>query len=66
MESQRQQLLHQMADLGEAIENAEDIQVTDAPMERMRAGNEHTYSHEEVWARIEAPEVVKGAATGTD
>ena len=51
-----QQLVRQIADLSEAMEDAEDIQATDTLMQCIQTGSERTYSHEEAWAEVEAAE----------
>ena len=46
----------QVASLAEAMEDAEDIRVADEIEARIASGEERTYSHEEVWAEIDALE----------
>jgi prevent-host-death family protein len=54
------QVMRQVAELSEMLEEAQDVRVTDEMMARVKAGEEPTYSHEEVWAEIEELEA-KGA-----
>jgi len=53
-------ILHRLADLTEALEEAEDIRVSDEILARVKAGDEPTYSHEEVWAEVAAAEAKRG------
>jgi prevent-host-death family protein len=46
----------QCAYLAEAMEDAEDIRVANEIEARIARGAERTYSHEEVWAEIDALE----------
>ena len=47
-------LLHQVEELTEDQEDMEDIRAADAIEARIARGEERTYSHEEVWAEIDA------------
>ena len=47
-------LLHQVEELTEDQEDMEDIRAADANEARIARGEERTYSHEEVWAEIDA------------
>jgi len=49
-------LMRQIEDLSEDWEDAEDIRAADAIEARIARGEERTYSHEEVWAEIDALE----------
>ena len=49
-------LMRQVEELAEEREDAEDIRVADAIEARIARGEERTYSHEEVWAEIDALE----------
>ena len=49
-------MLRQIEELTEEQEDAEDIRVADAIEARIARGEERTYSHEEVWAEIDALE----------
>jgi prevent-host-death family protein len=46
----------QVASLAEALEDAEDVRVAHEIEARIARGEERTYSHEEVWAEIDALE----------
>ena len=50
------EIQQQLADLEEALEEAEDVRATDRTLARLRAGEERTYSREEVWAELDALE----------
>jgi len=48
----------QVASLAEAMEDAEDTRVADEIEARIARGEERIYSHEEVWAEIDALEAL--------
>ncbi len=49
-------MMRQIEELTEEQEDAEDIRVADVIEARIARGEERTYSHEEIWAEIDALE----------
>ncbi len=47
------QLMHQVQELTEALEDAEDARASDDIERRIASGEETTYGHDEVWAEID-------------